>query len=102
MTYYKTSKFEDAAKDFRMVEKLSAKPETTLLQLLGESYYNAKKYAPALEYFDKIIAAGVTDAFTRKTDSLKYQANSRLPGAPSNELMTIKLRYKRPDQDNSS
>lgn len=46
----------------------------------------------------EIIPAGVRDEFTRSVDSLKYQSNERMKNSSnSNELMTIKLRYKQPD-----
>ena len=48
----------------------------------------------------EIIPAGVVDEFTRSVDSLKYQSNQRLiTGASSNEIMTLKLRYKKPEED---
>lgn len=47
----------------------------------------------------EIIPAGVTDPFTKSIDSLKYQSNNRpVTGRATNELMTIKLRYKQPDE----
>jgi len=49
----------------------------------------------------EVIPVGVKDAFTRSTDSLKYQTNERKALANTNELMTIKLRYKKPDEEKS-
>ena len=50
----------------------------------------------------EIIPSGVKDEFTKSVDSLKYQSNDRpLTNAGSNELMTIKLRYKQPQGDES-
>ena len=39
---------------------------------------------------------GVTDTFTRKVDALKYQVNHTKATGPADEVMTIKLRYKKP------
>jgi Ca-activated chloride channel homolog len=51
----------------------------------------------------EIIPVGVTDNFTKSVDSLKYQSNNKVvTGGPSNEIMTIKLRYKKPDSDISN
>ncbi|HYF29966.1 MAG TPA: VWA domain-containing protein [Chitinophagaceae bacterium] len=47
----------------------------------------------------EVIPVGVKDAFTKSIDSLKYQSNNRTIQGPSNEMMTIKLRYKQPDGD---
>ena len=50
----------------------------------------------------EIIPAGVEDVFTIKADTLKYQRNEiKQNSAGSREIMTIKLRYKRPE-DNTS
>jgi Ca-activated chloride channel family protein len=50
----------------------------------------------------EIIPAGVKDEFTRRVDSLKYQRNQNVltPG-PEDEIMTIKLRYKKPAEETS-
>jgi Ca-activated chloride channel homolog len=49
----------------------------------------------------EIIPAGVKSEFL-DIDDLRYQKNSALPKSTlSNELMTLKLRYKKPDQDMS-
>jgi Ca-activated chloride channel homolog len=48
----------------------------------------------------EIIPVGVKDDFTKSVDALKYQSNDKkLAGNNSNEIMTIKLRYKKPDAD---
>ncbi|MFT3934325.1 MAG: VWA domain-containing protein [Chitinophagaceae bacterium] len=48
----------------------------------------------------EIIPVGVKDNFTQSVDSLKYQKNdSKVIATNSNEVMTIKLRYKRPDDN---
>lgn len=48
----------------------------------------------------EIIPVGVKNDFMEGTDPLKYQQNQR-PAVASggNEIMTIKFRYKKPDQD---
>jgi len=46
----------------------------------------------------EVIPVGVKNNFARSVDSLKYQANSKPVSAHnSNEIMTVKLRYKEPD-----
>lgn len=47
----------------------------------------------------EVIPAGIKDEFTKSVDSLKYQSNKIVRENNSNEIMTIKLRYKRPDED---
>lgn len=49
----------------------------------------------------EIVPAGVKDSFTTKVDPLKYQA-SRVVNNVSDELMTVKLRYKKPGTDQSA
>lgn len=49
----------------------------------------------------EIIPAGVKDSFSRSVDPLKYQANEKTITGNTTEIMTIKLRYKNPDEDNS-
>lgn len=50
----------------------------------------------------EIIPAGVKSSFVESVDDLKYQTNSQLKSTlHSTELMTIKLRYKAPDKDES-
>lgn len=45
----------------------------------------------------EIIPVGVDDKFINKTDDLKYQQKGTANNDFSNELLTIKLRYKAPD-----
>jgi Ca-activated chloride channel family protein len=48
----------------------------------------------------EIIPVGVNDDFTKSVDPLKYQGNEKkLVSSNTNEIMTIKLRYKKPDED---
>ena len=48
----------------------------------------------------EIIPAGVKDDFIKSVDLLKYQANNKsIAGNNNGEIMTIKLRYKKPDED---
>lgn len=48
----------------------------------------------------EIIPVGVNDNFTKSVDPLKYQSNEKkIVSNNSNEIMTIKLRYKKPDED---
>lgn len=50
----------------------------------------------------EIIPAGVDSEFLAKVDDLKYQKPSKnKPASKSRELLTIKLRYKKPDGDKS-
>jgi Ca-activated chloride channel family protein len=49
----------------------------------------------------EVIPVGVKDSFIRNIDPLKYQSKRTISGASTNEVMTIKLRYKKPDEDNS-
>jgi Ca-activated chloride channel family protein len=47
----------------------------------------------------EVIPVGVKNQFTRSVDSLKYQSNRReITGSETNEIMTVKLRYKKPDE----
>jgi Ca-activated chloride channel family protein len=46
----------------------------------------------------EIIPVGVKSEFIKTVDPLKYQAKS-LNNSFSNEVMTVKLRYKKPDED---
>jgi Ca-activated chloride channel homolog len=52
----------------------------------------------------EIIPAGIKSSFLENVDSLKYQSNiAATPAAKgSNEIMTIKVRYKQPDGDKSA
>jgi Ca-activated chloride channel family protein len=48
----------------------------------------------------EIIPVGVNDDFSKSVDPLKYQSNdNKIVSNNSNEIMTIKLRYKKPDSD---
>ena len=48
----------------------------------------------------EIIPVGIVDTFIKSVDPLKYQKNDReVAKNNSAELMTIKLRYKEPDED---
>ena len=51
----------------------------------------------------EIIPVGVHDSFSKTVDSLKYQSTGKTTDAAFNsaEIMTIKLRYKKPDEDQS-
>lgn len=52
----------------------------------------------------EIIPVGVKDSFTRRIDDLKYQHASykQVVTNSSEEIMTIKLRYKNPKEENSN
>lgn len=48
----------------------------------------------------EVIPVGVKDDFTKLVDPLKYQSNDKkIVSSNTNEIMTIKLRYKKPDED---
>jgi Ca-activated chloride channel homolog len=47
----------------------------------------------------EIIPVGVKDEFTKSADPLKYQSTSLTVFNTTDEIMTIKLRYKKPDGD---
>ena len=49
----------------------------------------------------EIIPAGSTEALTASVDNLKYQAVAAHPASESNEVMTIKFRYKEPKESTS-
>jgi len=49
----------------------------------------------------EIIPVGVESEFLKDVDGLKYQNTGTTEAAESEELMTVKLRYKRPDEDKS-
>ncbi|GAB3896630.1 VWA domain-containing protein [Larkinella knui] len=48
----------------------------------------------------EIIPSGVESRYLQKVDSLKYQRQTLSTG-PSNELLTLKIRYKKPDSETS-
>lgn len=50
----------------------------------------------------EIIPVGVKSSFVKSVDNLKYQQVSDTKAANSDELMTVKLRYKRPKEDVSN
>lgn len=47
----------------------------------------------------EVIPVGVKDTFTKKVDDLKYQSVASINSGLSNEILTIKLRYKNPGDD---
>lgn len=47
----------------------------------------------------EVIPVGVKDEFTKSVDDLKYQSHSTVTVNNSNEIMTVKLRYKKPEED---
>ena len=49
----------------------------------------------------EIIPVGVKDNFTVSVDPLKYQANDKKINGTTNEMLTIKLRYKEPEGNTS-
>ena len=51
--------------------------------------------------FYEVIPVGVKNDYVGKVDDLKYQKKQKEPVQPtgSNELLTVKLRYKAPDKD---
>ncbi|HVV55869.1 MAG TPA: von Willebrand factor type A domain-containing protein [Mucilaginibacter sp.] len=52
--------------------------------------------------FYEIVPKGVNDDYSGSVDPLKYQKNPKASaGSYSNELMTVKFRYKQPDSDQS-
>lgn len=50
----------------------------------------------------EIIPAGVESEFVRNTDPLKFQQASNKTGSNTTDLLSIKLRYKKPDGDLSA
>ena len=49
----------------------------------------------------EIIPVGVTSSFIKNIDGLKYQRNDLTKTSDSNELLTVKFRYKKPEENNS-
>ncbi len=47
----------------------------------------------------EVIPVGVKDDFTKSVDPLKYQSNEKKIVSNTGEIMTIKLRYKKPNED---
>lgn len=50
----------------------------------------------------EIIPVGVKSSFLKDVDALKYQKTEQTNAADSKELLTVKLRYKKPDEDTSN
>lgn len=73
--------------------------------LAKEDFNNDKKDAGELgaghtvTALYEIIPVGVNDPFTKNVDPLKYQSTTVANDNFSNEIMTIKLRYKKPAED---
>jgi len=73
--------------------------------LQNEDFNNDKKDAGELgaghtvTALYEIIPVGVKDEFTGKVDDLKYQNNTNLNESYTDELLTIKFRYKEPNSD---
>ena len=74
--------------------------------LNNEDFHNDKKDAGdmgsghTVTALYEIIPAGVESAYLNKVDDLKYQKSAEV-ATSSNELVTIKLRYKQPDSETS-
>ncbi|SDD81198.1 Ca-activated chloride channel family protein [Dyadobacter soli] len=49
----------------------------------------------------EIVPRGITTSFIGKADPLKYQTNSEPAANSSDEMMTVKVRYKKPDSEKS-
>lgn len=49
----------------------------------------------------EIIPVGIEDKWVEKTDDLKYQDNKKNMPSGTDEIMTVKFRYKNPDGDKS-
>ncbi len=77
--------------------------ENRMLQ--KEDFNNDKKDAGELgaghtvTVLYEIIPSGIKDEFTEKVDELKYQTTAAVNNNFTNEILTIKLRYKKPDVD---
>lgn len=73
--------------------------------MTSEDFNNDKKDAGELgsghtvTALYEIIPIGVKDAFTTKVDELKYQKATGANNNFSDELLTIKFRYKKPNED---
>ena len=50
----------------------------------------------------EIVPKGARTSYTGTTDALKYQQNSATATSSSDEMMTIKVRYKEPDSEKSA
>jgi Ca-activated chloride channel family protein len=77
-------------------------------KLRDEDFNNDKKDAGELgaghtvTALYEIIPVGVENTYSNRIDPLKYQRNQTVSQGSEKEIMTVKLRYKRPDEDNSS
>jgi Ca-activated chloride channel family protein len=75
--------------------------------LAKEDFNNDKKDAGdmgsghTVTAFYEIVPTGVTDDYSNSVDPLKYQKVNPVPVNPSNEMMTIKFRYKQPTDEKS-
>jgi Ca-activated chloride channel family protein len=49
----------------------------------------------------EIVPAGVQSDYLAKTDALKYQQNNASGAGKTDEMLTIKIRYKNPDSEKS-
>ncbi|MEN7547878.1 von Willebrand factor type A domain-containing protein [Rapidithrix thailandica] len=49
----------------------------------------------------EIIPVGVESEFLKKVDDLKYQKTEKTKASNSRELLTVKFRYKKPEEDKS-
>lgn len=47
----------------------------------------------------EVIPVGVKDEFSKSVDPLKYQSSEKKVVSNTEEILTIKLRYKKPDED---
>jgi Ca-activated chloride channel family protein len=77
--------------------------------LAKEDFNNDKKDAGdmgsghTVTAFYEIVPTGITDDYSNSVDPLKYQKTKGVPviGSNSDEMMTIKFRYKQPGSDQS-
>lgn len=51
--------------------------------------------------FYEVIPAGVASTFIKKVDALKYRKQTAVKNNHSKELLTVKMRYKSPEDDSS-
>jgi Ca-activated chloride channel family protein len=75
--------------------------------LAKEDFNNDKKDAGdmgsghTVTAFYEIVPAGVKDDYSQSVDPLKYQKTNAVTANNSDEMMTIKFRYKQPGSDQS-
>lgn len=50
----------------------------------------------------EIIPVGIKSSFIESVDQLKYQKGNKVAASNSNEMMTVKFRYKKPDGNKST